>query len=90
MGMTTQYLLDHGIEALCLGALALLTFLVRSFFTSIRSSIDKLSGRFDAIDARSNGHGESIAVIKSELRAVWRTMDPPQRLSDHINGEDEE
>ncbi len=75
----TQLILDHLFEALSGGMLTLLAFLV-----------NRLIGRFDSLESRAHGHTTAIAVIKNELGAVWRALDPPRRFSDHANGEDEE
>lgn len=84
--MLAQYFLDHAIESVCAGLLMLVAFLVRFYFSSIRLAIAELKGRFDSLDERSDGHHTKIAVIENEMRALWRTVDPPRRLSDHLNG----
>ncbi len=76
MDKITQLILDHLFQALSGGMLTLLAFLV-----------NRLIGRFDSLEARAHGHTTEIAVIKSELGAVWRTLDPPRRMSDHNGGD---
>lgn len=88
--MIQQFLLDHLIEGLVLTSFGALTFLVRAYFSSIQKAIERLAGRFDALDDRSDKHHTEIAVIRSELKALWRTIDPPLRTSDYRNGGSEE
>jgi hypothetical protein len=89
-GVVWSFVLDHVIESIVLTSFGCLTFLVRHFFSSIQKEISKLGGRFDSLDERSDKHHTKIAVMENEMRAIWRTLDPPRRMSDHINGGDEE
>ncbi len=79
MGGMTQLILDHLFEALSGGMLTLLAFLV-----------NRLIGRFDSLETRAHAHTTEIAVVKNEMKALWRAVDPPPRMSDHFNGGDDD
>ena len=58
------------------------TFLVRSFFSRIhddlrelKGSLDKMQGRFEAVSVDVRANTVEMAVVRSELRAVWRIVD---------------
>ena len=93
--MAEQFM-DHLLEAILAASFALCAFLVRSFFSRIhgdlrdlKSSIDKLSGRFDGLREEARETTTALAVTQQELRAVWRTLDGGRRVSDHLNGEED-
>ena len=74
-------LLDHAIEATTMACLGLLTFLVRSYFTRIRedlqalrSSVDKLEGRFNAARDEAKETALHLAVTSKEVRTLWKFM----------------
>lgn len=82
------------LSAVLAGFVALLTFLVRSFFQQftreikeLKSSVDAFSGELKTVreDARENT--TQIAVTRQELKAVWRFIDHHKRASD-LNGGD--
>lgn len=69
-------------EALAAGFVGLLGFLLRSFFsrphedlTNLKSEIDKLEGRITLLTDAMHGEMTDTAVVKQELRAVWRHID---------------
>ncbi len=91
-----ESLLDHAIEALAVATTGLLAFLVRSFFNRIhddlialRSSLDKLSGRFDTIQEDARELATKVALTQQETRAQWRHIDGSYRRASDLNGGDD-
>ena len=95
-GLATQFL-DHLLAGAVVAALGLFTYLVKSFFARIhadlkdlRGAVDKLAGKFDAIQGDGRSTTTALAVTQQELKAVWKFLDAAhRRASDHVNGEDE-
>lgn len=82
----------HLLDGAVVSVLGVFTFLVRSFFSRISSDlkelqslVDKLGGRLDAIQNDIHRNTVETAVMKQELRAVWRFVDAEPRASD-VNG----
>lgn len=51
-------------------------------FQSVEKDIARIEGSIKTIDDRSHKSYEKLVEIQSELKAVWRTIDPPSRTSD--------
>lgn len=84
------------LQGIGIGLMGLFAFLARSFvsrihddFKDLKSSVDKLCGKLDAIQDDYRELSTRVAVTRQEVRALWRTVDAPQRVSDTGNGTDE-
>lgn len=94
--LATQFL-DNLLAGAVVAALGLFSYLVKSFFARIQTdlkalkeSVDKLSGRFDAIQSEGRTTVTALAVTQQEIKAVWKFIDAAhKRASDHANGGDE-
>lgn len=74
--------MEHIIDAIAVGLVGLVGFLLTSFFSrpredfvELKSSVDKLSGRLDVLTESVHRETTETAVMKQELRAVWRSID---------------
>lgn len=92
--MLLESLLNHSIEALMVGAVGLLAFLVRSFFSRIhtdlrdlRASVDKFSGGLDSLKEDVHRTSTALAVTRQEVSAVWRTLDSAHKRASDMNGD---
>ena len=68
---------------------ALFTYLVRSYFATIKTDLKELSGTISRLDGKLESLRETIkdntielAKNQSELKAIWRYIDAPKRNSD--------
>lgn len=71
------------------GMLGLFTFLIRSYFSNIRKDIKNVSDKVMAIDGKLDYINTELTKrivestkIDSEVKAIWRLIDPPRRRSD--------
>lgn len=70
------------------GSVALLFFFIKSYFTALMTQISELKGAIEVMRRDLHDSREAIVQARSELKAVWRTLDGPQRASDgrNLNG----
>lgn len=81
------------LSTLAVAGVGLFTFLVKSFFgrihddlKTLRSSVDKLDGRFDLLQGEGRQTVTELAVVRQELKAVWRFVD---RMNEEADEEEE-
>ena len=74
------------------GMLGLFTYLIRSYFSNIRNDIKNVAEKVSAIDGKLDLISNEVTkrVIDatrtdSEVKAIWRYIDPPKRGSDAGN-----
>lgn len=66
-----------------LGAIGLLYHFVRSYFSGLKESVDKLAGAVEVMRKDLHASREEMIIARSELKALWRTVDnAPKRASD--------
>ncbi len=72
-----------------------LAFLVKSYIsqikealTGLKSSVDKVDGRIEAIQNQVHKVTVDSAVARKELQALWRAVDGSFKRASDANGED--
>lgn len=64
------------------GLVTLFFFLIRSYFNRMLTDISKLTGSVETMRRDLHDTREEMIVARSEIKALWRTVDAPRRASD--------
>lgn len=77
------------IMVLATGVMGLFTYLLRSYFASIKSDLKvteekvaKLEGKLDILREDIKSGQIATTVAQGELKAIWRYIDKPGRSTD--------
>jgi uncharacterized coiled-coil DUF342 family protein len=77
------------LELIAPTILAVIGFLIRSYFNQIKkdivdlsNSIAKLEGKFSPLHDDLKGNTIELTKLQSELKALWRFVEAPKRRSE--------